>query len=381
MQIGGRCDPRFVAVETALTENLTARGELGAAVCVVVDGIVVADIWGGWRDAARTEPWQRDTLVNVFSVGKGMAAACLARLAGQSLVDFDTPVARIWPDFAAAGKGSITLRQLLSHQAGLPAVRRRLPPGMMLDHPAMAATLAAETPWWEPGSAHGYHVNTYGFLLGEVVRRATGISLGRYLRQEITGPLGADAFIGLPTSEHRRAAEFVWPAPAPPEEEPAGMSNEQLLSYNAYYNPSGLSGAGVVNSPEWRAAEIPSTNAHATARGVARFYQALAAGGQADGVEVVNPTVLVDAATEQVYGEDLVLRRPSRFGLGFQLTQPERPLGPNPGAFGHFGAGGSLGFCDPEAKVAFGYVVNEMGPRWQNPRNRALIDALYQSLG
>ncbi len=152
------------------------------------------------------------------------------------------------------------------------------------------------------------------------------------------------------------------------------------MTYNAYNNPSGLSGAGVINTAEWRAAEIPSTNGHATARGVARIFEALAAGGTIDGIELVSSETLDAFTREQVQGEDLVLHRPSRFGIGFQLTQPERPLGPNPGAFGHFGAGGSVGFCDPEAGVAFGYVLNTLGPRWQNPRNRALIDAIYESL-
>jgi CubicO group peptidase (beta-lactamase class C family) len=318
--------------------------------------------------------------VNVFSVGKGLIAACAARLVGQGRLDLDAPVAACWPEFAAAGKDQITPRQLLSHQAGLPAVRRRLPPGAMFDWAVMTTALAAQEPWWEPGAGHGYHVNTFGFLLGEVIRRVTGATVGELLRTEVAGPLGADVHIGLPAAEHSRVAAFSWPGPPPAEQEPPGLDDVQLMAHNAYFNPGGLSGAGVINAPRWRAAEIPSANAHATARGVARVYAALAAGGRLDGTAVVDPAALAEAATEHAYGQDLVLNRPSRFGLGFQLTQPERPIGPGQATFGHFGAGGALGFCDPDAGLAFGYVMNKLGPRWLNPRTRALVDAVYESL-
>jgi len=312
--------------------------------------------------------------VNAFSVGKGLVATCAARLAGQRRLDLDTTVAAYWPEFAAAGKDQITLRQLLSHQAGLPAISRPLPPGAMLDWTAMTDALAAQEPWWAPGRGHGYHVNTFGFLAGEVIRRVTGATVGEYLRTEVAGPLGADVHIGLPAAEHARVATFVWP------DLPPGLGAGPPMQHNAYFNPVDLSGHGIVNSPRWRSAEIPSANLHATARGVARVYAALAAGGRLDGTEIVDRAALAEAATEHAYGQDLVLDRPSRFGLGFQLTQPERPIGPGPATFGHFGAGGSLGFCDPEAGLAFGYVLNQMGPRWQNPRTRALIDAAYECL-
>jgi len=378
--VEGHCDARFAPVRDAFRGNFTERGELGAAVCVMVGGRVVADLHGGWADQAAGRRWQADTLVNVFSVGKGLIAVGAARLAGQGRLDPDAPVAAYWPEFAAAGKDAITVRQLLSHQAGLPAVRRRLPPGAMLDWAAMTGALATEEPWWAPGHGHGYHVNTFGFLAGEVIRRVTGTTVGRWLRAEVAGPLGADVHIGLPPAEHARVATFAWPGPPPAEPEPAALDRARLMEHNAYYNPGGLSGAGVINSPQWRAAEVPSANAHGTARGVARVYAALAHGGRLDGTAVVDPAALAEATAEQVYGPDLILHRPSRFGLGFQLTQPERPLGPGQTAFGHFGAGGSLGFCDPECGLAFGYVMNQMGPRWQNPRTRALVDAVYASL-
>ena len=377
--VEGTCDRAFAPVREAFCGNFRDRGELGGAVCVMAGGRAVADLWGGWADLGRTRRWRPDTLVNVFSVGKGLVAVCAARLAGQRKLDMDAAVASCWPEFAAAGKGAITVRQLLSHQAGLPAVRRRLPPGSMLSWPVMTSALAAQEPWWEPGTGHGYHVNTFGFLAGEVIRRVSGSTVGALLREEIAGPLGADVHIGLPACEHDRAAQVAWPGPPPEEGESAGLEPGRLMAHNAYFNPGGLSGAGVVNSRAWRAAEVPSANAHATARGIARVYAALGARGR-DGTAIVAAGALADAATEQVYGLDLVLGRPSRFGLGFQLTQPERPLGPGPAAFGHFGAGGSLGFCDPATGIAVGYVMNQMGPGWQNPRTRALIDAVYACL-
>ena len=383
--IGGWCDPRFADVREAFAANFADHGETGAAACLALHGTVVADLWGGRAGPGAARPWQRDTLVNVFSVGKGLIAVCTARLIGERRLDPETPVARYWPEFGAAGKGAITLRQLLSHQAGLPALRDPLPDGSMLDWPVMTGALAAEPPWWPPGSGHGYHVNTFGFLAGEVIRRVTGATVGTVLREKIAGPLGADVHIGLPAAQHGRVAEFDWPVPptssaAPWDPGSPATAAQRHMIANAYANPAGLSGLGVVNTAAWRAAEVPSANAHATAAGVARVYAALAGGGAVDGVRVVDSGALADAVTEQVYGEDLVLRRPSRFGLGFQLTQPERPLGSGPRAFGHFGAGGSVGLCDPDAGVAFGYVTSQMGPRWQNPRNRALIDAVFGCL-
>lgn len=381
-RIGGTVDPRFEPVRDAFVRNFTEHGEIGAAVCIRIDGRVVVDLWGGHADAAgRRREWSGDTLVNTFSVGKGMVALLFAQLVGDGAVDVDTRVADIWAEFAAAGKQDVTIREVLSHQAGLPAFHRRMPPDSMLDWQAMTAALAAEAPWWEPGTAHGYHVNTFGFLAGEVLRRVTGRSVGTLLRERVAAPLGADVHLGVPPSATDRIADFLWPFEAPPEEEPPGLFGLELMRHNAYWNPSGLSGAGVVNTEAWRRAELPSTNLHASARGVATVYAALAAGGTLDGVQVVDPAALAASTVEQVEGDDLVLGRPSRFALGFQLTQPERPLGPNPGAYGHFGAGGSLGFCDPQTGVGFGYVMNELGARWQNPRNSALVEALYASLG
>jgi len=379
--IDGTWDTRFEAVREAFEGNFSRHGEPGAAVAMSLHGRPVVDLWGGWSDLEDTQPWARDTLVNVFSVCKAFTAICVLQLCERGILNLDIPLARLWPEFAANGKDAITLRHVLSHRAGLPALRDPLPDGAMLDWTVMTDALARERPWWEPGTAHGYHVNTFGYLLGEVALRATGKSIGRLLSEHVARPLGADVFIGLPEREHARVAEFRWPAGALKGPADSLSSDDTaLMRWNAYWNPPGLSGAGWVNRRDWRLAEIPSTNGHATARGVARVYAALADGGAVDGIHILSGETLRAAATEQSYGIDLVLDRPARFGLGFQLTHPERPLGPNPRAFGHFGAGGSLGFCDPDCELAFGYVTCDMGPRWQNPRNQALIDAVYACL-
>jgi CubicO group peptidase (beta-lactamase class C family) len=303
-------------------------------------------------------------------------------LVERGQADLDAPVADRWPEFGANGKGDVTLRMLLSHRAGLPAIRRPLADPDAYDWGLMTSALASEEPWWEPGTAHGYHVNTFGFLTGEVVRRVSGQSIGAFFRHEIAEPVAADFHFGLDPEHDGRVAEYLFagesskfPAEGAEEQQWVELDEAQrLLLSRAYLNPPGLSGIGTVNTRAWRAAEIPSANGHATARAVARIYSALVAG------QIVAPSMLEEAIAEASVGNDPVLGRPSRFGLGFQLTQPERRLGPNPRAFGHFGAGGSLGFADPDAGLTFAYVLNRSGPRWRNPRNRALVEAVYAAL-
>jgi len=377
-EICGWCDPRFDKVRSALAANFRDHDEIGAAVAVTIDGAVVVDVWAGWMDEARTRLWQRDTLVNVFSVGKAMAALCLLMLVERGQIDLDAPVARYWPEFAAAGKGGIPVRWLLCHRAGLPAIRRALPAGAMYDWDFMAAALAEEEPWWEPGQMHGYHVNTFGFLIGELVRRVSGESVGTFFRRAVAGPLNADFHFGIGPEHDARIADYIF-GNAPPQMPDGGEEHRQLLR-QVYLNPPGVSGPGTVNTRAWRAAEMPSTNGHANARAVARIYSALACAGAVDGIRLLRPDTIERATAEASAGIDFVAGRPSRFGLGFQLTHPERPLGPHTRSFGHFGAGGSLGFADPDERLAFAYTMNRSGPRWQNPRNRALIDAVYASL-
>ena len=378
--IHGTCDAAFHAVRDAFSNNFAEHGEIGASVWITVNGVKVVDLWGGYSEPGRTSLWQENQLVNAFSIGKGVTAVVAAQCVANGLITYETRVASIWPEFAVHGKEELTLRDLLGHRAGLPAIRKRLAPNAMFDWKLMTDTLATEKPWWTPGAEHGYHVNTYGFLVGEVLRRATKKSVGQLISELIASPIAADIYLGTPSHLHSRIADYEWPSDPFPEAEPAGLDEEQLLQFNTYYNPSGLSGAGVVNTAPWRIAEMPSTNVHASARAIATLYTSLAHVGTHNNVTLLPTEVLDIASSEVSIGDDRILHRTSRFGHGFQLPIPERGFGPNVQSFGHFGAGGSVGFCDPTAKVGFGYVMNQMGPRWQNPRNRALIDSLYSAL-
>ena len=374
--ISGRVEPAFEVVRDAFRNNFTEHNEIGAAVCVSVHGRIVVDLVGGWRDINRSITWEHDTLVNAFSVGKGLTALVAAILVDQGVLAYHTNVSSVWPGFTGSGKENLTFSDLLGHRAGLPAVRRTLPALSMYDWDFMCTELAATEPWWRPGTAHGYHVNSFGFLCGEVMRRATGRTVGQLFGDLLREPLGADIHLGVPTVDHARVAEFEWPPTALTEMDTTGFTEQQLLQYNTYNNPFGTSGGGTVNTAEWRNAEIPSTNTHASACGIERVYRELASGGGT----LISESGLADALCETSNGADVVLERNSRFARGFQIPLPERGFGPNERAFGHYGAGGSVGFCDPSTGVSFGYVMNQMGPRWQNPRNRALMDAVFSCL-
>jgi len=384
IEVHGVCDNRFAAVRDAFAENFATQGEVGAAVAVCLDGEAVVDLWAGHADEARSRPWQRDTIVNVYSTTKGMAAICALRLVERGLLDLDAPVARYWPEFAQAGKEELPVRYLLSHRAGLPAVKEDLPPGAIYDWDTMTAALAAQVPWWEPGTMHGYHALTYGWLVGEVVRRISGKSPGAYFRDEVAVPLGLDFHIGLAPEHDGRTAEMI----SPPREEFENSSlaevfrDPQSMAYKAFMMAPDLLVPGHVNSRQWRAAELPAANGHGDARALARLYGALARGGSLDGVRVLGREAIDQAIEEQSYGVDAILTLPTRFGLGFMLTMPEMPLGPNPRSFGHGGLGGSLGFADPDAGAGFGYVMNKMllSPDLVDPRLPPLVNAVYSSI-
>jgi len=388
MVVEGHCDPAFRAVADAFAENFIDLDELGAAVSIRVGGRHVVDLFGGWRDAARTMPWEHDTLVNAYSVGKGLLAVLTLALVERGALALDRPVAAAWPEFGASGKSGVTLRTLLAHQAGLPAVRRRLPEDAMLDWDSMCSELAGQEPYWEPGAAHGYHVNTFGFLVGEMVRRATGVPVGRALQEVIVRATGEEFYYGVPREHHARCAEVQAPNVLLTERAqweqafpPTGDEGHDFMVWHTYFNPAGISGVGSVNTAPWRLAAIPSTNGHGTARAVSVVYSALLGSAQGGGERWVGPGLLAEARSVHSDGEDRVLSRPSRFGLGFQLAQESRPIGPNPEAFGHYGYGGTLGFADPKAGVAFCFLSNKPGDRWQTPRTQRLLEALYGSLG
>ena len=372
----GTCDPRFRVVEEEFRRNFVERGEIGAAVCVLIDGVPVVDLAGGFVDARHSAPWNAETLVDYYSAGKPVLALLVLQLVDEGLIDLDDPLVAVWPEFAAGGKEAATLRQALCHRAGVPAIVEPLTNDDLWDWQRMAAALAATPAWWEPGTRHAYHTNTYGHLIGEVVRRVGGASCRERLTT-LAGSMGADVFIGVPPSERHRCAEVVFDSPgltsAADLDVLTGDARMEMLSY---VNPPGYSSLGVVNTPEWRSAEVPSTNGHGTARGLARLYATLLEPGR-----VLSVDLLAESTRIQSEGYCPILHEEVAFGLGFKPTVPRRPFGPNPRSFGHFGTGGAVGFADPDAGVAFGYVMNHVIPRWQSTRNRALIDAVYGSLG
>jgi CubicO group peptidase (beta-lactamase class C family) len=392
--ISGSCDSRFEQVREAFLRNFAEQDEVGAAVAVFLDGKKVVDLWGGWHDREQTTAWGKDSIVNVWSVGKAITAVALLRLVDAGKVDLDAPVVTYWPEFARGGKAGIPVHMLMSHRAGLPAIGKPLPPGFNLTNwLGMCEALAEQEPWWEPGTRFGYHTNTYGFLLGEIVRRVDGRSIGTFIREEIAAPLGVEFLVGFGREEDARVAHWYFYERPPGQEsdrpwlevDPATVSGLAVARVMAYRNPpagSGRDSAGNslydVNSRLWRAAEYPSTNPHSNARSIAAIYSELAC----DGGRLLSKQLRDRANTIEADGEDAILGRPNRFGLGFQLTIPGvRPFGPNPRSFGHFGNGGLLGFADPDARVAFSYVCNRGGRSWRDPRNIALIDAVYGSIG
>ncbi|MER5713967.1 serine hydrolase domain-containing protein [Streptomyces sp. NPDC002132] len=382
-QVHGHCDERFAAVRAAFEENFRERDELGAAVSVLVDGTPVVDLWGGWADAARTRAWERDTLVNVWSTSKGPTALCAHILVDRGLLDLDAPVAAYWPEFAAAGKERVLVRHLLSHRAGLAGLREPHSLDELYDWELTVARLAATEPWWEPGTRSGYHALTYGFLVGEVVRRVSGLLPGAFLEREVTGPLGVDFTIGLPEKEAGRAAEMVHPRAATSSEQAAVFSQLTPAALAALTNP--LAGADEANSPGWRAAEIPAANGHGTARAVAALYGVIAGRGALAGRRVLSPEAAERVREGQGACRDLVLgagfAHDTEIGLGLWLSGPNGSYGPNPRAVGHDGFGGSCGLADPETGVSLGYVMNRMGPHIaDDPRKMALVRAVYSAL-
>ncbi|WP_406483987.1 serine hydrolase domain-containing protein [Streptomyces sp. NBC_01568] len=386
--IDGEVAPGFEPVREAFMENFTQHGDIGAAVCVYWHGRPVVDLWGGVADPETGRPWTRDTLQLVYSATKGATATAAHMLVERGLLDLDAPVAKYWPEFAANGKADIPVRWLLSHQAGLVALDQPLPLAEALSWEPMAVALAAQRPLWTPGTAHGYHGRTWGWLVGEVIRRASGRSPGRFFADEIARPLGLDFFIGLPTSERDRVSRMVYRRPAVdlttvPAESIPGELREQVA---AWRDPNSFSNRAFAvtdpaaidfDSPEVQAAELPSSNGIGTARALARMYAAVI--GEVDGVRLLAQETLSSAIQEQANGKDQVMVIPSRFSTGFMLpTKGNRMTGPN--AFGHTGRGGSLGFADPVHGIAFGYVMNHIVSGSDDARAASLTEAVRKSL-
>jgi CubicO group peptidase (beta-lactamase class C family) len=380
--VHGACAPRFAPVRAAFVENFARHGEVGAACAVYHQGRPVVDIWAGLADAERGTPWAADTAAVVFSATKGMTAACLLRLVERGLLDLDAPVAAWWPEFGSEGKATIPLAWVASHRAGVPAIDAALTLEQVLAWEPVVAAIAAQRPEWEPGSRHGYHFRTYGWILGEIVRRATGRSLGRVFADEIAGPLAADFWIGLPEREEHRVARLI--PPEPPADPDVRATLERMMAPDtllgrAMTGPSNLFHYDEMwNRRALHAAEMPSSNGIGTARALARIYAALA--GEVDGERLLSPATVAAARTVRSDGPDAVLLLPTRFGTGFMLPPTLAPTA-GAAAFGHPGAGGSLGLGDAEAGIGFGYVMNrtQLGVTG-DPRAASLIEAVYASL-
>lgn len=386
-EIGGAVEPGFEAVAEAFAGNFAEHGEVGAACAVYVGGRKVVDLWGGVADRTTGTPYTEDSLQLVFSTTKGATAACANLLAQRGELDIDAPVAAYWPEFKAAGKAEIPVRWLLCHKAGLPVVDAELTLDQVLAWDPVVEALAAQAPVWEPGAAHGYHALTYGWLVGEVVRRVTGRSIGRFFAEEIAAPLDLEFWIGLPDSEQHRVAPLVtWSTPKDPaiaELMDQFMGPHTLLG-RALGGPSGVftSESGVFNRADVRAAEIPAASGVTNARSLARFYAGLTGiveGGPSE--PLLTPEQVAAASTTQTSGPDQVILLETTFGLGFFTASPFAPYG-GAKAFGHGGAGGSLGFTDPEHGIGFGYVMNRMMQNLSgDPRTRGLVAAVYDAIG
>jgi CubicO group peptidase (beta-lactamase class C family) len=392
----GVCKPGFERVAEAFAENFRSRGEVGASVCLTVGGETVVDLWDGVADRKTGRPWARDTVGIVFSCTKGATALCAHVLASRGKLDLDAPVVELWPEFGQNGKAHVTTRMMLDHSAGVPALRERVKDSGPFEWDYMTERLATEAPFWSPGTRNGYHGFTFGWTVGEMVRRASGRSLGTFFQEEIARPLGIDFWIGLPEAIEPRVAPVMQYALKSEDAKTPFLrdlaTNKQSIPFLFYMNV-GAWRAGGANTRAGRAAEIGAANGVTNARGLAGMYAPLANGGG----------TLVDSATLARMGEvsmathdDATLRIPTRFALGFMKSMDNRKrslgakiFGPDvdsvvlgSAAFGHVGAGGSLGFADPAAGLSFGYTMNQMGPGLlMNERGQSLVDATYLSLG
>ncbi len=367
---------RFAPVRAAFEANLASGADVGASCCITVEGETVVDLWGGYADEARTRPWQKDTIVNVYSTTKTMMALTALLLADRGELDFDAPVARYWPEFAANGKAGVKVSHLMSHSSGLSGWKEPITEQDLYDWDKATALLAAQAPFWEPGTASGYHGMTQGFLVGEVVRRITGRTIGTVFRQEIAEPLGADFFIGLPASEDARVADLIPPPPGTAMGDAPGQSE---LQANMALNPK--LDVSVTRSRAWRGAELPAAGGTGNARAVAEIHAILANGGVAKGRRFMSEAGCRKALELQVAGTDLVLGMPARFGLGFGLAGAMMPL-PNASSMFWGGYGGSLAIIDMDARTSFGYAMNKMaGTTTGDMRAFGLAMAMWGALG
>jgi len=359
MDINGTCDDRFSAVRDAFAANFEPGRdpeEVGASVAVTVDGELVVDVWGGTitNDEGVEAPWQRDTIINVWSTTKTVSALSMLMLADRGELDFYSPVAKVWPEFAANGKADIEIRHVMSHMAGLAGWREPITVDDLYDWDKATSLLAAQEPWWEPGTASGYHAVTQGYLEGEIVRRITGQTIGEFAAKEITGPLGADFHIGTPPECDARVGHVI-----PPATLLSDVVDRDSLAAQMFRHPT--MGAGAANTIPWRRAEIPAAGGHGNARSVAMIHAPMACGGEVNGVRLLSATGADPVFDEQTYAQDLVLPLKLRHGIGFGLPSAEMPISPSERACFWGGWGGSIIVIDLDQRMTYSYVMNRMG--------------------
>jgi CubicO group peptidase (beta-lactamase class C family) len=375
-EIHGSCDERFTAVQQAMAKNFENGSDVGASVAVTLNGELIVDLWGGHTDEARSSAWQRDTITNVWSTTKTMTALCALILADRGVIDLHAPVARYWPEFAAAGKEAIEVRHLLGHTSGLSGWQTPITMETLNDWEQTTALLAAQAPWWEPGMASGYHAITQGYLVGEVIRRASGRSVGQFFAEEVAGPLNADFHIGLAPSEFGRVANVIPPPPLLP----AGEIDMSSIAMRTLANPP-LDARGSWTEG-WRRAEIPAANGHGNARSVAVAQSVLACGGEVGGRRFLSQQGCEAVFEQQANGVDLVLGVPVTFGMGFGLRNDALPLVQSDRACFWGGWGGSLIIVDLDARMTVAYVMNRMGEgTLGDVRGASIVAAAYASLG
>jgi len=372
----GSCDNKFDSVRRAFEANLT-KYDVGASVAVTVEGEFVVDLWGGHADAARQRPWTRDTIVNVFSSTKTMAALCALVLVDRQQLNLDATVASYWPEFAQNGKENVLVRHVLGHTSGLSGFAGGLDPEQLYDWDYACAHLAAQAPWWPPGTASGYHALTHGHLIGELVRRVDGRSLGTFFRQDIAEPLGADFHIGFDDRQYPDIAELIPPGITLAEQfapEPGSVAEKTTIGTRLDVAWTGTSA--------WRGAEIPAANGHGNARAMARAQTPMACGGSAFGVALMSPAGPRRALQEQANGIDLFLGMPVRFGVGYGLVNDTFPFSKNPNTCFWGGYGGSVVIVDQDAHVCMTYAMNKMRAEAVvgDVRSKTLLQAVYESL-
>ncbi|MFX0076423.1 MAG: serine hydrolase domain-containing protein [Candidatus Hermodarchaeota archaeon] len=377
MNSKGYCDERFLAAKIAFEKNFDLGLEVGASFAVSLNGELVVDLWGGYRDAAKTKPWEKDTIVNVFSTTKVMTALCIHILVDKGLVDVKAPVSKYWPEFAQSNKENVLVKHLLSHSAGLPGFDENIPNEALYDWERIVNMLAAQKPWWRPGTKIGYHMTTFGYLLGELVRRVTGKSLGDFFRENVAVPLKIDFHIGLSEEYDSRVADIITPEEV--------FAKWQIIltkllfkkSIKVFYNPN-IENVDF-NSRAWRAAEIPSGNGHGNARSIAEVGSILACEGMYDEKEILSSSTVRNAIEPQISGRDVIMMyRPAKFGWGLGLVDKKYYLGPH--TFGWGGAGGSLCVMDIEKRLSIAYAMNKMYMKGDDPRTLPIFKAVWDAI-